>query len=58
MKYSVNDNYFENIDSEDKAYFLGFMMADGNLSKGQHTEEYIRVNLHLQVSDIEILEKV
>ena len=34
MKYSVNDNYFENIDSEDKAYFLGFMMADGNLSKG------------------------
>lgn len=57
MKYSVNDSYFENIDSEDKAYFLGFIMADGNLAKGQHTEEYIRVSLHLQVSDIEILEK-
>lgn len=34
MKYSVNDSYFENIDSEDKAYFLGFIMADGNLAKG------------------------
>jgi len=25
-------NYFENIDSEYKAYFLGFLLADGNIS--------------------------
>lgn len=28
-KYNLNENYFENIDSEDKAYFLGFIVADG-----------------------------
>ena len=28
-KYSVNENYFEQIDSKDKAYFLGFIYADG-----------------------------
>jgi len=29
-KYTLNENYFDNIDSEDKAYFLGFLYADGN----------------------------
>lgn len=28
-KYSFNKNYFENIDCKEKAYFLGFLMADG-----------------------------
>lgn len=28
-KYYVNQNYFENIDSEWKAYWLGFLYADG-----------------------------
>lgn len=28
-----NKNYFKTIDSEDKAYFLGFLLADGNISK-------------------------
>ena len=32
-KYYANFNYFENIDTEDKAYFLGFIYADGNLYK-------------------------
>lgn len=57
MKNYVNDDYFETIQSEDRAYFLGFFVADGSLAKGQHTEEYIRVSLHLQIDDIEILEK-
>lgn len=26
-------NYFHNIDSEKKAYWLGFIVADGNISK-------------------------
>lgn len=28
-KYSLNDRYFEQIDSEEKAYWLGFLAADG-----------------------------
>lgn len=28
---NFNDNYFETIDTEDKAYFLGLLFADGNI---------------------------
>jgi len=28
-KYPLNEKYFDNIDCEEKAYFLGFIMADG-----------------------------
>lgn len=31
-KYNFNENFFENIDTEDKAYFLGFLVADGNIN--------------------------
>ena len=30
-KYSLNENYFQYIDTEDKAYWLGFILADGNI---------------------------
>lgn len=30
--YTLNENYFENINSQDKAYFLGLIVADGNIS--------------------------
>ena len=30
-RYNVNDNYFENIDNEEKSYWLGFLYADGNV---------------------------
>lgn len=30
---NVNQNYFDNIDTEYKAYFLGYIVADGNISK-------------------------
>lgn len=30
--HKFNEDYFENIDTEDKAYFLGFIVADGNIS--------------------------
>lgn len=32
-KYHFNKDYFENIDSKDKAYFLGFIYADGFITK-------------------------
>lgn len=52
-KYTINENYFDVIDSEDKAYFLGFLYADGCNSpkKGE-------VRLSLQEQDKEILEKL
>lgn len=28
-RYTLNENYFEDIDTEDKAYWLGFIYADG-----------------------------
>lgn len=31
--FSVNENYFEKIDTEEKAYYLGLIAADGNVSK-------------------------
>ncbi len=31
-KYNVNENYFNNIDSDDKAYILGLLYSDGNVS--------------------------
>lgn len=32
-QFSVNKNYFETIDSEEKAYWLGFIYADGYISE-------------------------
>ena len=29
-KYTLNENFFEKIDTQEKAYWLGFMYADGN----------------------------
>ena len=36
-KYSVNDNYFETIDTENKAYWLGFLYADGCVQNQKNT---------------------
>lgn len=34
-----DENIFDNIDSEDKAYWLGFIFADGNISSSRNTFE-------------------
>lgn len=48
---SLDENYFEKIDRPDKAYFLGFMLTDGNV----FTKENI-IRLCLSFKDEEILE--
>lgn len=47
---NLDENYFEKIDRIDKAYFLGFMLTDGNVS----TKENI-IRLSLSFKDEEIL---
>jgi hypothetical protein len=49
---TVNENSFNKIDSEEKAYWLGFLYADGNVSKTHNG-----VELTLKESDLSHLEK-
>ena len=50
--YNVNEDYFSVIDTEEKAYFLGYLYADGNIEQGSK-----RFQLSLHVKDLKILEK-
>lgn len=52
LKYTCNENYFEKIDSEAKAYWLGFLYADGC-----NSEDRGSVKLALAKQDIEIVER-
>ena len=51
-KYLVNEKYFNVIDSEDKAYFLGLMYSDGYVSKDTNV-----IKISLQECDLHILEE-
>ena len=51
-KYYFDENYFENIDTEDKAYFLGLLMADGYVATSERF-----VTIALKESDVKILNK-
>lgn len=52
-KYSLDETYFENIDTPNKAYILGFLYADGSNNKSKQT-----VSMSLQEEDKYILEKI
>lgn len=49
-KFHPNEEWFDNIDCEEKAYFLGFLYADGNTKK-----DGTRVTINLQEQDKDIL---
>lgn len=51
-KYSLNESFFESIDTEEKAYWLGFITADGNITTSGGA-----VKIVLQRRDIEHLRK-
>ena len=51
--YSVDETYFDNIDTQNKAYVLGLLYADGNVSKTKY-----RLQLSLQERDKHILEQI
>lgn len=39
-KYTIGDNYFNQIDSEEKAYWLGFLFADGSVRNNEKEFEF------------------
>ena len=51
-KYKVDENFFEKIDTEEKAYWLGFLTADGCIKKNRY-----QISLGLSIKDINHLEK-
>ncbi len=51
-RYTFNEHYFDVIDNEHKAYWLGFLYADGCNHAAKNA-----INLGLQEGDLEILEK-
>lgn len=52
-KYAINDSIFENIDTPEKAYILGFLFADGCVNS-----KTSQIRLKLQEKDKEILDKI
>lgn len=51
-----NPTYFETIDSSNKAYFLGFICADGSIVENTSGSKILTITLHEQ--DLVILEKL
>ena len=51
--YSVNSSFFEKIDTEEKAYIIGFIAADGHVD-----EKHYKLNITLKDSDYKLLEKI
>lgn len=49
-KHFFNEDYFEVIDSEQKAYWLGFISADGTITKASQWDSY-RLRINLQIMD-------
>lgn len=55
----LDETYFDNIDTDLKAYFLGFIMADGCVSKTCHTNKTPnRLAINISYKDRIILEKL
>lgn len=55
-KRNLNHDYFEEINTEEKAYWLGFLYADGCVYRGSGSYSY-RLQINLQARDRIILEK-
>ena len=55
-KYKVTDNFFADIDCEEKAYLLGFFLADGGYELGNNCTKSYKFRICLQEEDKEIVE--
>lgn len=52
-KYKFDINYFENIDNDDKAYFLGWIASDGHICKNTWS-----IKIAIKEDDLECLENL
>lgn len=52
-----NQAYFKEIDNQEKAYWLGFIMADGCISRTEKSGPYNRLDFCIGIEDIGHLEK-
>lgn len=59
-KHSLDKKYFKKIDTENKAYWLGFIMADGCVFKGcgNSRGNTYRLQVNLSRKDREVLERL
>ena len=56
LKYTCDDNYFKEINTEEKAYWLGFLYADGYINNKRKQGNY-KVGIAISESDKAHLEK-
>ena len=57
-RLKVNTSYFKKIDTENKAYWLGYLMADGCITKNsKENKRYTRVSLNSKYDDKAHLDK-
>ena len=61
--YSIDDDYFETIDSQKKAYWLGWLITDGYViseinTKRNGVNNVNHIGLHLQKTDYSVLEEL
>lgn len=56
-RFRVNDDFFDTIDSEIKAYLLGFFLADGCIdgSSGKNGNDTYRFTIQQSVDDLEVV---
>lgn len=61
-KFTYDRNYFNKIDSHAKAYFLGFILADGNIFNNRlnnnSKSESVGLRIRISKNDIEVLENL
>ena len=57
LLYHANFDYFNKIDSKDKAYFLGFISADGNVWKRDRKNSQGQLRISIHSKDVDVLHK-
>lgn len=56
VNYSLKEDFFEEINSEEKAYILGLLFTDGSIISDKKRQTSIR--LELKIDDIDILKQI